>query len=62
MSWGEAGQGQWITSYANSGHSYLVVAGLRFDTGYNDGGSGPALERRRCARRTATPSATPQAL
>ena len=41
MSWGEAGPGQWITSYANSGHSYLVVAGLRFDTGYNGGGSGP---------------------
>jgi peptidoglycan hydrolase-like protein with peptidoglycan-binding domain len=41
MSWGEAGEGQWITSYANSGHSYLVVAGLRFDTGYNGGGSGP---------------------
>jgi cell wall-associated NlpC family hydrolase len=41
MSWGEAGPGEWITSYANSGHSYLVVAGLRFDTGYNGGGSGP---------------------
>jgi cell wall-associated NlpC family hydrolase len=40
MSWGEAGEGQWITSYANSGHSYLVVAGLRFDTGWN-GGNGP---------------------
>ena len=41
MSWGEAGPGQWITSYANSGHSFLVVAGLRFDTGYNNAGSGP---------------------
>ncbi len=41
MSWGEPGPGQWITSYANSGHSFLVVAGLRFDTGYNNGGSGP---------------------
>jgi hypothetical protein len=41
MSYGEAGPGQWITSYANSGHSYLVVAGLRFDTGYNNGGNGP---------------------
>ena len=45
MSWGEAGPGQWITSYANSGHSYLVVAGLRFDTGYNGGGQRPPLER-----------------
>ena len=41
MSWGEPGPGQWITSYANSGHSYLVVAGLRFDTGYNNAGNGP---------------------
>jgi cell wall-associated NlpC family hydrolase len=39
MSWGEAGEGQWITSYAHGGHSFLVVAGLRFDTGYNDSSS-----------------------
>jgi hypothetical protein len=39
MSFGEAGGGTWITSYANSGHSFLVVAGLRFDTGYNDSSS-----------------------
>jgi cell wall-associated NlpC family hydrolase len=32
MSWGEPGKGQWVTTYANSGHSYMVVAGLRFDT------------------------------
>jgi len=32
MSWGERGKGQWVTTYANSGHSYMVVAGLRFDT------------------------------
>ena len=38
---GRGGPGQWITSYANSGHSYLVVAGLRFDTGYNNAGNGP---------------------
>jgi cell wall-associated NlpC family hydrolase len=40
-SWGRAGKGAWITSYANSGHSYLVVAGLRFDTGWHGGGNGP---------------------
>jgi hypothetical protein len=39
MSFGEPGEGTWITSYANSGHSFLVVAGLRFDTGYNDSSS-----------------------
>ena len=30
--WGEAGPGAWITVYANATHTYLVVAGLRFDT------------------------------
>jgi Putative peptidoglycan binding domain len=30
--WGEPGPGQWITLYANGGHIYMVVAGLRFDT------------------------------
>src|SRR5947209_11992880 len=31
-SFGSSGAGQWITVFANSGHAYLVVAGLRFDT------------------------------
>jgi peptidoglycan hydrolase-like protein with peptidoglycan-binding domain len=31
-SWGDAGPGQWVTLYANGGHMYMVVAGLRFDT------------------------------
>jgi hypothetical protein len=39
--WGDAGPGSWITTYGNSGHSYMVVAGLRFDTGWH-GGNGPA--------------------
>src|SRR3954469_16937745 len=30
--WGERGRGNWITLYANSGHVYMVVAGMRFDT------------------------------
>jgi cell wall-associated NlpC family hydrolase len=29
---GESGPGQWVTIYANAGHTYMVVAGLRFDT------------------------------
>jgi len=39
--WGDAGPGQWVTIYANSGHMYMVVAGLRFDTSgmKSDGGS-----------------------
>ena len=32
MSWGEAGEGQWVTIYGNPGHAYMVVAGLRYDT------------------------------
>jgi cell wall-associated NlpC family hydrolase len=31
-SWGLPGKGQWITVYANASHTYMVVAGLRFDT------------------------------
>ena len=38
-SWGKAGKGAWITTYGSGGHSYMVVAGLRFDTGYNDSDS-----------------------
>jgi cell wall-associated NlpC family hydrolase len=30
--WGARGPGSWITLYANAGHVYMVVAGLRFDT------------------------------
>jgi hypothetical protein len=37
MSWGEAGPGQWITIYANGGHIFMVVAGLRFDTSGRSG-------------------------
>ena len=36
MSWGEAGKGKWITVYAHGGHAYVVIAGLRLDTGYRD--------------------------
>jgi hypothetical protein len=32
MSYGYSGAGAWITMYANGGHAYMVIAGLRFDT------------------------------
>jgi peptidoglycan hydrolase-like protein with peptidoglycan-binding domain len=32
MKFGERGRGKWITIRANSGHAYMIVAGLRFDT------------------------------
>jgi hypothetical protein len=41
MSWGESGPGAWITVYAHGGHGFLVIAGLRFDTGWNNAGKGP---------------------
>ena len=30
--WGDPGPGKWITVYANAGHTFMIVAGLRFDT------------------------------
>jgi hypothetical protein len=30
--WGSPGPGAWITVYANRTHTYMVIAGLRFDT------------------------------
>jgi hypothetical protein len=32
MRWGTPGLGTWITVYANAGHTYAVIAGLRWDT------------------------------
>ena len=47
---GRSGTGRWITVYANSGHAYVVIAGLRLDTS-GTGGSGPRwhAERRSSA-------------
>ena len=39
--WGEPGAGNWITVYGNSGHVYMTVAGLRWDTS-DTGGTGPS--------------------
>ena len=38
--WGSPGAGSWITVYANYGHVYAVIAGLRWDTSMT-GGNGP---------------------
>jgi cell wall-associated NlpC family hydrolase len=32
MHWGQPGPGKWITVYASEGHTFMYVAGLRFDT------------------------------
>jgi cell wall-associated NlpC family hydrolase len=39
MRYGKAGPGRWITIYANAGHTFMVVAGLRFDTSGAQGGT-----------------------
>lgn len=40
MRWGKRGLGRWITVFANRGHTYAVIAGLRWDTS-GTGGKGP---------------------
>lgn len=32
MSWGGHGIGRWVTIFANPGHAYMTIAGLRLDT------------------------------
>ncbi len=45
--WGEPGKGGWITVYYNRGHTFVAVAGLRFDTSTpDDGNSGPGWGKR----------------
>jgi hypothetical protein len=40
--WGLGGEGRWITVYANAGHAYAVIAGVRLDTSGDEGGeTGP---------------------
>ncbi len=48
--WGAHGRGSWITVYANRGHAYAVIAGLRWDTSGNARGiSGPRWHKHRRA-------------
>ena len=46
-SWGKKKKGKWITVYANSGHTYAMVAGLRWDT---SGGPGPRWHKSKRSR------------
>jgi cell wall-associated NlpC family hydrolase len=32
MKWGAPGPGRWMTVYANPGHVFMIVGGIRFDT------------------------------
>lgn len=38
--WGGKGRGRWISVYANGGHTFMTIAGLRFDTA-DTPGDGP---------------------
>jgi len=44
--YGENGAGRWLTIYASKGHVFLVIAGLRFDTGYGEHAHGPHWQTR----------------
>ncbi len=40
MRFGQTGPGRWITVYANPGHAWMVIAGLRLDTSSAGAGGG----------------------
>ncbi len=50
MTWGSPGAGAWITTYANKGHMYAVIAGLRWDTSAYGSGSGKGPRWRATSR------------
>ena len=43
--WGSKGKGRWMTVYADSGHMFIVIAGLRFDTSQTPG-KGPGWSKK----------------
>ncbi len=53
-SWGLGGRGQWISIFANAGHAYMDIAGIRLDTSSADdptGRQGPQWRRLRHSNR-----------
>ena len=46
MHWGAPGRGKYVTVYANAGHAFMFVDGLRFDTGNLGGGTRWTAESR----------------
>jgi hypothetical protein len=42
MSYGEPGPGEWISIYANTAHTWIVIAGRAFDTSHYGGPAIPA--------------------
>ncbi len=45
--YGSKGEGDWITVWARDGHVFLVIAGLRYDTGWKPGPESPGWTTRR---------------
>jgi hypothetical protein len=48
FTWGRPGKGRWVTVYANGGHAFMEIAGLRLDTsrmGDINGERGPRWRR-----------------
>jgi hypothetical protein len=44
--YGQSGEGEWISIYARRGHVFLVLAGLRYDTGWHGQEEGPRWTKR----------------
>jgi hypothetical protein len=44
--YGHKGQGKYITVYSRKGHTFIEIAGLRLDTGYNGDNEGPKWSTR----------------
>jgi hypothetical protein len=44
--YGRSGPGRHITVYAKNGHTFIEIAGLRLDTGYNGQNEGPKWSTR----------------
>ncbi|MEA2391117.1 MAG: hypothetical protein QOK31_1226 [Solirubrobacteraceae bacterium] len=49
--YGRGGRGSWITIYANGGHAWMTVGGLRFDTSGRSGSHGSRWQRARRSTR-----------
>lgn len=45
--YGKKGYGKWVTVYVRDGHVFLVIAGLRFDTGGTWNSTGPRWKPQR---------------
>ena len=47
FNYGEAGEGDWITVWARDGHVFMVIGGLRLDTGGSTRRTGPRWKTKR---------------